>query len=75
MSEIKRALEILRAHTVPENCNAVSELREALSRELQHWGADWLPQSERYEVRLHTAQQADAHWKAAAEQFEESDDG
>ena len=75
MSELQRALKILRAHTVPKNCNAVSELREALRSENQYWGADWLPQSDRCNARIHHAQQADAHWKAAAEQFEADDDG
>ena len=71
MSEIKRALEILRAHTVPENCNAVTQLRAALLHELKYWGADWLHQIERADSRLYHTQRADVHWKSAMEQFEE----
>ena len=67
MSEIKRALEILRAHTVPENCNAVSYgPRELLL------GADWLLQSERADSRLYHTQRAEVHWKSAADSSRKS---
>ena len=71
MSEIKRALKILRAHTVPENCNAVEELRSALLQEIKYWGADYLHGEKRQDARLHHAQQADACWWTAGDLFSE----
>ena len=72
MSEIQRALETLRFHTVPKNCNAISELREALNQEIKYWGADYLHGEERQDARVHHARNADAHWKAASDLFKEN---
>ena len=71
MSEIQRALDTLQSHASPKNCNAISELREALNQEIKYWGADYLHGEERQDARVHHAQNADAHWKAASDLFKE----
>ena len=71
MSEIQRALDTLQSHASPKNCHAISELREALNQEIKYWGADYLHGEVRQYARVHHAQKADAHWKAAADLFKE----
>ena len=57
----------------PQELQRYQRTSEALNQEIKYWAADYLHGKERQDARVHHAQKADAHWKAAADLFKEKE--